>query len=135
MVDVFLFMIGQIIATYPIAFLVNLMINFKSRKKRKAAQNVLGIALLIALSISSTLLIYQFLRPDWNENPITGRITGPYSMIYVSMLIIPVILIVLNSTKRWRTSLFVSIISCLSSFGYWMEKFVIIVTSIHRDLL
>jgi len=65
-----------------------------------------------------------------------NRLSGPYSFFYIIMLlgslILPLVLLVPKiGSKIWVLLL----VSLLSNIGFWMERWVIIVTSIHRDYL
>ena len=65
-----------------------------------------------------------------------NRATGPYVWAFALMLLCNVLLPQLLWVKRLRHSIaftvFVSIVICV---GMWFERFVIIVTSLHRDYL
>ena len=65
-----------------------------------------------------------------------NRATGPYAWAFALMLLCNVLLPQLLWVKRLRHSIaftvFVSIVICV---GMWFERFVIIVTSLHRDYL
>ncbi len=63
-----------------------------------------------------------------------NRATGPYAAAYWTMMVCNVITPQLFWFKKLRTSvIFTFIISIVINIGMWMERFVIIVTSLHRD--
>jgi molybdopterin-containing oxidoreductase family membrane subunit len=67
---------------------------------------------------------------------LTNRMTGPYGWSYWALIacngIAPQILWI----KKMRTNLAVLfIVALIVSVGMWLERFVIIVTSLHRDFL
>ena len=65
-----------------------------------------------------------------------NRATGPYWWAYWSMISCNVISPHFFWFKRFRTNLwFVFFISIVVNIGMWFERFVIIVTSLHRDYL
>lgn len=65
-----------------------------------------------------------------------NRATGPYWWAYWTMITCNVISPQLFWSKRLRTSIpLMFVISILINIGMWFERFVIIVTSLHRDYL
>ncbi len=65
-----------------------------------------------------------------------NRATGPYAWAYWIMITCNVISPQLFWSKRLRTSIPVSfVISIFINIGMWFERFVIIVSSLHRDFL
>jgi Ni/Fe-hydrogenase subunit HybB-like protein len=65
-----------------------------------------------------------------------NRMTGPYWWAYWTMITCNVLSPQLFWFKRIRTSLpIMFVISILINIGMWFERFVIIVTSLHRDYL
>jgi hypothetical protein len=62
--------------------------------------------------------------------------TGPYAWAYWSMILCNVISPQLFWSKKLRTSIPVTfVVSIFVNIGMWFERFVIIVTSLHRDFL
>ena len=67
---------------------------------------------------------------------IYNRMTGPYAWAYWLLILCNVLAPQLIWFKRFRTNLVVLfIMSIIVSLGMWLERFVIIVTSLHRDFL
>ncbi|HEX7343539.1 MAG TPA: NrfD/PsrC family molybdoenzyme membrane anchor subunit, partial [bacterium] len=65
-----------------------------------------------------------------------NRAFGPYAWAYWIMVSCNVIIPQLLSIKKLRLNLaFLFVISILINVGMWFERFVIIVTSLHRDFL
>jgi len=65
-----------------------------------------------------------------------NRVTGPYRWVFALMIMCNVVIPQLLWFKRIRTNtIWLWIISLVISFGMWFERFVIIVTSLHRDFL
>jgi molybdopterin-containing oxidoreductase family membrane subunit len=67
---------------------------------------------------------------------IWNRMTGPYAMFYWTLILCNVITPQFLWFKRIRTNVFV--LWCLSivvNIGMWLERFVIVITSLHRDFL
>jgi molybdopterin-containing oxidoreductase family membrane subunit len=65
-----------------------------------------------------------------------NRATGPFAWAYWTMMTCNAILPQLLWSKRVRTSVpILFVLSLLVNVGMWFERFVIIVTSLHRDFL
>jgi molybdopterin-containing oxidoreductase family membrane subunit len=65
-----------------------------------------------------------------------NRATGPYWWAYLIMITCNVVSSQLLWIKKLRTSLaFTFFLSIVINIGMWFERFVIIVTSLHRDYL
>jgi molybdopterin-containing oxidoreductase family membrane subunit len=65
-----------------------------------------------------------------------NRVTGPYAWAWWSMFVCNVCVPQIFWSKRMRTSIPVmAVASILINIGMWFERFVIIVTSLHRDFL
>jgi Ni/Fe-hydrogenase subunit HybB-like protein len=67
---------------------------------------------------------------------IWNRMHGPYSYYYWALILCNIIAPQFLWFKRFRSNLLVLwIISLVVSIGMWLERFVIVVTSLHRDYL
>jgi molybdopterin-containing oxidoreductase family membrane subunit len=67
---------------------------------------------------------------------IWNRMTGPYAWSYWSLIAVNIGLVQLLWFKRVRQNLkLLFVLSLFVNFGMWLERFVIIVTSLHRDFL
>ena len=67
---------------------------------------------------------------------IINRVLGPYAWAYWTMVTCNAIVPQLFWFKRVRTSIpLILVLSVLVNVGMWFERFVIIVTSLHRDFL
>ncbi len=67
---------------------------------------------------------------------IYNRMTGPYKWFYWSLIVCNVLAPQIIWFKRFRRNLVVLfLLSIVVSIGMWLERFVIIVTSLHRDFL
>jgi molybdopterin-containing oxidoreductase family membrane subunit len=67
---------------------------------------------------------------------IKNRMTGPYAPYYWSLIFCNIItpqFLWMNKIRRSPLALF--IIAIIVSIGMWLERFVIVVTSLHRDFL
>jgi molybdopterin-containing oxidoreductase family membrane subunit len=67
---------------------------------------------------------------------IMNRMTGPYAFFYWSLIFCNGLAPQILWFKRFRNNLaIVFIIAIIVSIGMWLERFIIIVTSLHRDFL
>jgi molybdopterin-containing oxidoreductase family membrane subunit len=65
-----------------------------------------------------------------------NRMTGPYWWSYWGLILTNVLIPQLLWFERFRTNVFVLwLLSIVINVGMWLERFVIIVTSLHRDFL
>jgi molybdopterin-containing oxidoreductase family membrane subunit len=65
-----------------------------------------------------------------------NRMTGPYAFFYWALISCNVVLPQVLWFKRVRTSVPVLfVLSLIVNVGMWLERFIIIVTSLHRDFL
>lgn len=92
--------------------------------------SIVGVAYLTELFIS------WYSGVEYESYAFINRATGPYWWAYWSMMTCNVITPQLFWFKKIRTNLKLTfIISIFVNIGMWFERFVIIVTSIHRDYL
>jgi hypothetical protein len=65
-----------------------------------------------------------------------NRMTGPYAPFYWSLIGINAVMIQLFWFRRVRENIpLLFVLSLLVNVGMWLERFIIIVTSLHRDFL
>jgi molybdopterin-containing oxidoreductase family membrane subunit len=73
---------------------------------------------------------------DYERFMIWNRMTGPYWWAYWALIVCNVVAPNLLWVEKLRTSVpFLFLISFVVSTGMWLERYVIIVTSLHRDFL
>lgn len=84
--------------------------------------------------LTSQLFISWYSCVEYEAYAFLNRATGPYWWAYWSMMTCNVISPQLFWFKKLRTNLaFTFVMSIIVNIGMWFERFVIIVTSIHRD--
>jgi len=92
--------------------------------------SIVGVAYLTELFVS------WYSGVEYEQYAFLNRATGPYWWSYWSMMTCNVITPQLFWFKKIRKSLIATfIISIFVNIGMWFERFVIIVTSLHRDYL
>jgi molybdopterin-containing oxidoreductase family membrane subunit len=84
-----------------------------------------------------TELYISFYSGNPNEMFVTiNRVLGPYAWAYWTMVTCNALVPQLFWSKRVRTSIpTIFVLAILINVGMWFERFVIIVTSLHRDFL
>jgi molybdopterin-containing oxidoreductase family membrane subunit len=103
-------------------------------------ENMCKVTLLTGSIVSLAYLTEVFIG-FYSGNPnemfvIINRVLGPYSWAYWTMVTCNAVVPQLFWFKRVRTSIkTIFVLSILINVGMWFERFVIIVTSLHRDFL
>ena len=102
---------------------------------------LMNIVIIVTGSIVGIAYITEFFIAWYSGVPgeqyaFINRATGPYWWAYATMMTANVISPQLFWVKKIRTSIVSTfIISIIVNIGMWFERFVIVVTSIHRDFL
>src|SRR5207247_838321 len=103
-------------------------------------QNMATIRLATGLIVAYGYMIEAFMAwyggNPYEQYTIWNRLTGPYAPFYWALLLCNIAAPQVLWLRRVRTSasaLFV--ISLIVNTGMWLERFVIVVTSLHRDFL
>ncbi len=102
---------------------------------------MMNIVIIITGSIVGIAYITEFFIAAYSgveaeQYAFINRATGPYWWAYASMMTCNVISPQLFWFKKIRTNLASTfILSIIVNIGMWFERFVIIVTSLHRDFL
>jgi molybdopterin-containing oxidoreductase family membrane subunit len=91
---------------------------------------------IVGLAYGTELFIAWYSGVEYEQYAFLNRATGPYWWAYVIMVFCNVVSSQLLWIKKLRTSLmFTFFLSIVINIGMWFERFVIIVTSLHRDFL
>jgi molybdopterin-containing oxidoreductase family membrane subunit len=91
---------------------------------------------IVGVAYITELFISWYSGVEYESYAFINRATGPYWWAYWSMMTCNVISPQLFWFKKLRTNLtFTFIMSIVVNIGMWFERFVIIVTSLHRDYL
>jgi Ni/Fe-hydrogenase subunit HybB-like protein len=103
-------------------------------------QNMAKIMLVTGLIVAYGYTIEAFMAwyggNLYDGFMIWNRMTGPYAPVYWTLIFCNVIAPQVLWLKRVRTSVAaLFLISLVVNVGMWLERFVIIVTSLHRDFL
>jgi molybdopterin-containing oxidoreductase family membrane subunit len=91
---------------------------------------------IVGLAYMTELFMAWYSGVEYEQYAFLNRATGPYWWAYVIMVTCNVLSSQLLWIKKLRTSLmFTFFLSIVINIGMWFERFVIIVTSLHRDYL
>lgn len=91
---------------------------------------------IVGCAYITELVIAWYSGVEYEQYAFLNRATGPYWWAYALMMTCNVVSPQVMWFKKIRTSILVSfIISIVVNIGMWFERFVIIVTSLHRDYL
>jgi Ni/Fe-hydrogenase subunit HybB-like protein len=91
---------------------------------------------IVGVAYLTELFIAWYSGVEYEQYAFLNRATGPYWWAYWSMMTCNVISPQLMWFKKLRTSIpFTFVLSIVVNIGMWFERFVIIVTSLHRDYL
>ena len=91
---------------------------------------------IVGVAYITELFIAWYSGVEYEQYAFLNRATGPYAWAYWAMMSCNVFSPQFMWFKRLRTSIMFSFfISIVVNIGMWFERFVIIVTSLHRDYL
>ncbi len=91
---------------------------------------------IVGIAYLTEFFIAWYSGVEAEQYAFINRSTGPYWWAYALMMTCNVVSPQLFWVKRIRTSVIATfILSLVVNIGMWMERFVIIVTSLHRDYL
>lgn len=91
---------------------------------------------IVGMAYMTEFFIAWYSGVEYEQYVFMNRATGPYAWAYWTMVSCNVISPQLLWFKKIRSNIvFVFILSIVVNIGMWFERFVIIVTSLHRDYL
>ncbi|RYE05099.1 MAG: hydrogenase, partial [Rickettsiaceae bacterium] len=91
---------------------------------------------IVGVAYLTEFFIAWYSGSEYEQYAFINRSTGPYWWAYWSMMTCNVITPQLFWIKKVRTSIPATwVLSIIVNIGMWFERFVIIVTSLHRDYL
>ncbi len=91
---------------------------------------------IVGIAYMTELFISWYSGVEYESYAFINRFSGPYAWAYWSMMTCNVVTPQLFWIKKIRTSFIATFaLSIIVNIGMWFERFVIIVTSLHRDYL
>src|SRR5918994_1682481 len=120
----------------PIRALYGLEDFITSRHLQNMAKVLLVTGLIVAYGYMTEAFIAWYGQNQYETFMLWNRITGPYWWTYALLILCNVIAPQALWFKRVRTSVpTLFALSIIINIGMWLERFVIVVTSLHRDFL
>jgi molybdopterin-containing oxidoreductase family membrane subunit len=106
------------------------------RHLRNMARVMLATGLIVAYGYMMEAFIAWYSGNEYEEYMMANRMTGPYGPIYWSLILCNVLTPQLLWLKKVQNStLALFLIAMVVNVGMWIERYVIVVTSLHRDFL
>jgi molybdopterin-containing oxidoreductase family membrane subunit len=100
------------------------------------AKVMLATGLIVGYGYMTEAFMSWYSANEYERFMIVNRMTGPYWYMYAALILCNVVMINTLWVKNLRTSVpYLFFISFVVSVGMWLERYVIIVTSLHRDFL
>jgi molybdopterin-containing oxidoreductase family membrane subunit len=106
------------------------------RHLNNMAKVMLATGLIVAYGYMTEIFFAWYSGNQYEEFMILNRMKGPYAPFYWALILCNVIapqFLWFNKVRSSPVALFASAI--VVSIGMWLERFVIVVTSLHRDFL
>jgi molybdopterin-containing oxidoreductase family membrane subunit len=106
------------------------------RHLQNMAKVMLVTGLIVAYGYTVEAFIAWYSAEKYEGFMVWNRMTGPYAPFYWTLIVCNVIAPQLLWFKRVRTSVpALFVMSLVVNIGMWLERFIIVVTSLHRDYL
>jgi molybdopterin-containing oxidoreductase family membrane subunit len=106
------------------------------RHLRNMAKIMLATGLIVGYGYMMETFTAWYSANTYEEFMIRNRMTGPYAAAYWSLILCNILIPQILWSRRARGNVaLLFIISIIVNIGMWLERFVIIVTSLHRDFL
>jgi Ni/Fe-hydrogenase subunit HybB-like protein len=106
------------------------------RHLQNMAKVMLATGLIVAYGYLIEAFIAWYSANEFERFTIINRAAGPYAVFYWALLLCNIIVPQALWSARVRSNvLALFVIAIIVNIGMWLERFVIVVTSLHRDFL
>jgi molybdopterin-containing oxidoreductase family membrane subunit len=120
----------------PIREAYNMKDFITDRHLNNMAKVMLGTGLIVGYGYMSEAFFGWFSANKYESFMILNRMTGPYAPTYWSLIFCNIITPQFLWFKKIRSNVAILfVISLIVNVGMWLERFVIVITSLHRDFL
>ena len=120
----------------PIRRIYGLQQIITERHLNNMAKVMLATGLIVAYGYFMEAFMAWYSASPWEGFMMHNRQTGPYGKYYWLLILCNVIVPQLLWIKRCRLSTtWLMIVSMFINVGMWLERFVIVITSLHRDFM
>ena len=125
-----------LILAIPIRAIYGLEDFITLRHLENMAKIILVTGLLVAYGYMMEAFMGWYSANPYEEFMILNRMRGPYAPLYWCLMVCNALAPQVFWLKRARSSIPVLfIVAIIVSIGMWLERFIIVVTSLHRDFL
>jgi Ni/Fe-hydrogenase subunit HybB-like protein len=106
------------------------------RHLRNMAKIMLATGLIVGYGYMMEAFMAWYSANTFEEFMMKNRMTGPYASTYWALILCNIVVPQVLWSRRARHSIpLLFVVSLVVGVGMWLERFVIIVTSLHRDFL
>ena len=106
------------------------------RHLEKMAQLMLATGIIVAYSYIDEAFIAFYSGNPYERYEIVNRAFGPYGWVYWLLIATNLVIPQIMWSTRARQSVMLIFLAALSvDLGMWLERFVIVIVSLHRDFL
>lgn len=100
------------------------------------AKVMLATGLIVAYGYAMEVFVAWYSGVEFEMFMMKNRMTGPYAPFYWALIFCNVLTPQLLWSHKIRSNLIILfVISLIVNVGMWLERFIIVVTSLHRDFL
>jgi molybdopterin-containing oxidoreductase family membrane subunit len=107
-----------------------------SRHLQNMAKVMLATGLIVAYGYMMEAFMAWYSAGEYERYMMLNRIKGPYGPAYWALIVTNILIPQALWLRRVRTNVvWLWVIALIVNIGMWLERFVIVVTSLHRDFL
>ncbi len=122
--------------TIPLRYLFGLQDFITARHMENMGKVMLATGLIVVYGYAIELFIAWYSGNGFEQFMIHNRITGPYRYSWFALILCNFVAVQFLWSSRVRKSVLgLFIVSMFVNVGMWLERFVIVVTSLHRDFM
>ncbi len=120
----------------PLRFLFNLYDFITDLHLQNMAKIMLGTGLIVCYGYCAELFYGFYSSNPYETFMLMNRKAGPYQLQWFALFLCNGLIPQILWIKRFRTSTpMLFLVSIVVSIGMWLERFIIVVTSLHRDFV
>jgi molybdopterin-containing oxidoreductase family membrane subunit len=106
------------------------------RHLRNMSLIILATGLIVAYGYAMEIFMAWYSGNTYEQYMILNRIQGPYAPMYWALLVCNIAVPQMLWFRRVRASIpALFVVSLVVNIGMWLERYIIVVTSLHRDFL
>jgi molybdopterin-containing oxidoreductase family membrane subunit len=120
----------------PIRAIYKLQDFITLRHLQNMAKIILATGLMVAYGYVMETFMAWYGANSYEEYMIRNRMTGPYAPVYWSLIFCNILVPQILWFRKVRSNVkLLFVVAMVVNIGMWLERFVIVVTSLHRDFL